>query len=195
MKNLLLKLKALKDTRGQDLIERALQSCFAGCVGLDADRLGAQRPNVGGAGLGVLGAPAQNCDGSTRVPETARYFAAQHSASANHRGNFAIERKKILHRWLIRSCITNRRRLECGRARVHHQYLRGCGNGMGKGPYQARWFCLSHRSSRSRRRSFDGVRKTLGLDGDLVASAERLARQQGLTLGEVISDLARKSPS
>jgi hypothetical protein len=37
------------------------------------------------------------------------------------------------------------------------------------------------------------VRTTLELDDDLVALAKELARQQGATLGEVISALARES--
>jgi hypothetical protein len=39
------------------------------------------------------------------------------------------------------------------------------------------------------------MRTTLELDDDLLATAKQLARQQGATLGEVISDLARKSLS
>jgi hypothetical protein len=37
------------------------------------------------------------------------------------------------------------------------------------------------------------MRTTLELDDDVVAEAKQLARQQGTTLGHVISDLARKS--
>jgi len=37
------------------------------------------------------------------------------------------------------------------------------------------------------------MRVTLELDDDLVAAAKRLARQQGSTLGEVITALARRS--
>jgi hypothetical protein len=37
------------------------------------------------------------------------------------------------------------------------------------------------------------MRTTLELDDDLLTSAKDLARQQGVTLGQVISDLARKS--
>jgi hypothetical protein len=37
------------------------------------------------------------------------------------------------------------------------------------------------------------MRTTLDLDDDLLASARQLARQQGATLGEVISELARLS--
>jgi len=37
------------------------------------------------------------------------------------------------------------------------------------------------------------MRTTLELDDDLLASARRLAQQQGATLGQVISDLARQS--
>ena len=37
------------------------------------------------------------------------------------------------------------------------------------------------------------MRTTLELDDDLVAAAKRLARQQGSTLGEVITALALKS--
>jgi hypothetical protein len=37
------------------------------------------------------------------------------------------------------------------------------------------------------------MRTTLELDDDIVAEAKLLARQQGTTLGHVISDLARKS--
>jgi Bacterial antitoxin of type II TA system, VapB len=37
------------------------------------------------------------------------------------------------------------------------------------------------------------MRTTLELDDDLVSEAKRLARQQGVSLGHVISDLARKS--
>lgn len=40
-----------------------------------------------------------------------------------------------------------------------------------------------------------GMRTTLELDDDLVTAAKHLARQQGVTLGEVISELARKSLS
>jgi hypothetical protein len=39
----------------------------------------------------------------------------------------------------------------------------------------------------------DGMRTTLELDDDLVNTAKQLARQQGATLGQVISELARKS--
>lgn len=38
-----------------------------------------------------------------------------------------------------------------------------------------------------------GMRTTLDLDDELLAAAKELARQRGITLGEVISDLARKS--
>jgi hypothetical protein len=37
------------------------------------------------------------------------------------------------------------------------------------------------------------MRTTLELDDDLVIEAKKLARQQGLSLGRVITDLARKS--
>jgi hypothetical protein len=37
------------------------------------------------------------------------------------------------------------------------------------------------------------MRTTLDLDDELLAAAKRLARQEGLTLGQVISDLARQS--
>ncbi|MDR3717850.1 MAG: type II toxin-antitoxin system VapB family antitoxin [Bryobacteraceae bacterium] len=37
------------------------------------------------------------------------------------------------------------------------------------------------------------MRTTLELDDDLVATARQLARQQGVTLGRVISELARQS--
>ena len=37
------------------------------------------------------------------------------------------------------------------------------------------------------------MRTTLELDDDLVAEAKRLAREQGTTMGQVISDLARQS--
>jgi hypothetical protein len=37
------------------------------------------------------------------------------------------------------------------------------------------------------------MRTTLELDDDLVNTAKQLARQQGATLGQVISELARKS--
>ena len=37
------------------------------------------------------------------------------------------------------------------------------------------------------------MRTTLELDDDLLADARNLAKQQGLSLGRVISDLARKS--
>ena len=37
------------------------------------------------------------------------------------------------------------------------------------------------------------MRTTLELDNDLVAIAKRLAREQGITLGQVISELARQS--
>ena len=37
------------------------------------------------------------------------------------------------------------------------------------------------------------MRTTLELDDDLLATASQLARQQGVTLGQVISDLARQS--
>lgn len=39
----------------------------------------------------------------------------------------------------------------------------------------------------------DGMRTTLELDDDLLATAKHLARQQGVTLGQVISELARQS--
>ena len=39
----------------------------------------------------------------------------------------------------------------------------------------------------------DGMRTTLELDDDLVSTAKQLARQQGATLGRVISDLALQS--
>jgi hypothetical protein len=37
------------------------------------------------------------------------------------------------------------------------------------------------------------MRTTLELDDELVAEAKQLARQQGTTLGHIISELARKS--
>jgi len=37
------------------------------------------------------------------------------------------------------------------------------------------------------------MRTTLELDDELVAAAKQLAQEQGSTLGEVISDLARKA--
>jgi hypothetical protein len=37
------------------------------------------------------------------------------------------------------------------------------------------------------------MRTTLELDDDLLTSARQLARQQGLTLGQLISELARQS--
>ena len=37
------------------------------------------------------------------------------------------------------------------------------------------------------------MRTTLELDDDLLATARQLARQQGLTLGQVVSELARQS--
>ena len=37
------------------------------------------------------------------------------------------------------------------------------------------------------------VRTTLELDDDLIATAKQLARQQGLTTGQLISELARQS--
>ena len=37
------------------------------------------------------------------------------------------------------------------------------------------------------------MRTTLELDDDLLAAARELAQEQGVTLGEVISDLARRS--
>lgn len=37
------------------------------------------------------------------------------------------------------------------------------------------------------------MRTTLELDDDLIVSAKQLARQQGFTLGHVISELARQS--
>jgi hypothetical protein len=37
------------------------------------------------------------------------------------------------------------------------------------------------------------MRTTLELDDDLVTEAKRLAREKGVSLGHVISDLARKS--
>ena len=37
------------------------------------------------------------------------------------------------------------------------------------------------------------MRTTLELDDDLLASARHLARQQGVTLGQVVSELARRS--
>ena len=39
----------------------------------------------------------------------------------------------------------------------------------------------------------EGMRTTLELDDDLVTTAKRMAHQQGLTLGQVISELARQS--
>jgi hypothetical protein len=39
----------------------------------------------------------------------------------------------------------------------------------------------------------NGMRTTLELDDDLVTTAKQLARQQGVTLGRVISELAQKS--
>ncbi len=42
---------------------------------------------------------------------------------------------------------------------------------------------------------YHGMRTTLELDDDLVTTAKHMARQQGVTLGEVISELARKSLS
>ena len=38
-----------------------------------------------------------------------------------------------------------------------------------------------------------GMRTTLDLDDDLLTTAKHLARQQGVTLGRVISELARRS--
>ena len=43
------------------------------------------------------------------------------------------------------------------------------------------------------RYDIDGMRTTLDLDKDLVAEAKRLARERGISLGQCISDLARKS--
>jgi hypothetical protein len=37
------------------------------------------------------------------------------------------------------------------------------------------------------------MRTTLELDDDLLATAKQLARQQGLTIGQLISELARQS--
>jgi len=37
------------------------------------------------------------------------------------------------------------------------------------------------------------MRTTLELDDDLLATARQLARQQGVTLGQLLSDLARES--
>jgi len=37
------------------------------------------------------------------------------------------------------------------------------------------------------------MRTTLDFDDDLLAAARQLARQQGVTLGQLISDLARQS--
>ena len=37
------------------------------------------------------------------------------------------------------------------------------------------------------------MRTTLDLDDDLLTTAKQLARQQGVTLGQVISELARQS--
>ena len=37
------------------------------------------------------------------------------------------------------------------------------------------------------------MRTTLELDDDLLTTARQLARQQGLTIGQLISDLARQS--
>jgi hypothetical protein len=39
----------------------------------------------------------------------------------------------------------------------------------------------------------DIMRTTLELDDDLLAAAKQLARQQGVTLGQLISELARQS--
>jgi hypothetical protein len=38
-----------------------------------------------------------------------------------------------------------------------------------------------------------GVRTTLDIDDDLVQVAKQLARQRGLTMGQVISELAREA--
>ncbi len=38
-----------------------------------------------------------------------------------------------------------------------------------------------------------GMRTTLELDDDLLTTARQLARQQGVTLGQLISELARQS--
>jgi hypothetical protein len=38
-----------------------------------------------------------------------------------------------------------------------------------------------------------GMRTTLELDDDLLATAKQLAQKQGVTLGQVISELARQS--
>jgi hypothetical protein len=38
-----------------------------------------------------------------------------------------------------------------------------------------------------------GMRTTLELDDDLLATARHLSRQQGVTLGQLISELARQS--
>ena len=37
------------------------------------------------------------------------------------------------------------------------------------------------------------MRTTLELDDDLIAAAKQLARERGATLGQVVSDLARRS--
>ena len=37
------------------------------------------------------------------------------------------------------------------------------------------------------------MRTTLELDDELVVAAKRLARQRGVTVGQIISDLARRS--
>ena len=39
----------------------------------------------------------------------------------------------------------------------------------------------------------EGMRTTLELDDDLITTARDLAREQGVTLGQVISELARQS--
>ena len=53
--------------------------------------------------------------------------------------------------------------------------------------------CISHHTDRCLMCYADGMRTTLELDDDLLSAARHVARQQGVTLGQVISELARQS--
>src|ERR1035441_9720664 len=52
---------------------------------------------------------------------------------------------------------------------------------------------ITHHGYRCMMRYISGMRTTLEIDDDLLASAKQLARQQGLTLGQIISEIATQS--
>jgi hypothetical protein len=54
-------------------------------------------------------------------------------------------------------------------------------------------FGINHHLDRCVMCYADGMRTTLELDDDLLGAARHLARQQGVTLGQVVSELARQS--